>query len=160
MKKKLLIVAAVLAVGICIVFASQSNIYSKVISSFESPTLYFNGITFDRNATFDNYDASEQDLEKYQNLTKKLVEILIEDIKNLNVKKESKIESSDNIVLGLEDDDNLVYFYDNGKILVEKEGRYYGYSYVPEDLNSILDALQQEITEYNQTAENWYMMVE
>ena len=160
MKKKLLIVAAVLAVGICIVVASQSNIYSKVISSFENPTLYFNGITFDRNATFDNYDASEQDLEGYRNLTKKIVEISTEDIKNLNVKKESKIESSDNIVLGLEDDNNLIYFYDNGKILVEKDGRYYGYSYVPEDLNSILDALQQEITEYNQAAENWYMMVE
>ena len=60
----------------------------------------------------------------------------------------------------MEDDNNLIYFYDNGKILVEKDGRYYGYSYVPEDLNSILDALQQEITEYNQAAENWYMMVE
>ena len=160
MKKKLLIIAAVLALGICVITFSRQGGYGKTIDLFENPTLYIEGFIIDKNADFDNYDATELEVSKYQELSAKLFEISKNEIKNLKTKKESKIESSETIMFGLEEGDNLIYFYDNGQILVEKSGKYYGYSYTTEDLNPLLETLMSEISSYNQVTESWYMMVE
>lgn len=160
MKKKLLIIAAILALGICVVMLSQQGGYGKTINSFEKPTLYVNGFIIDKDANFDNYDATESEVLKYQELSAKLFEISKNEIKNLKTKKESKIESSETIIFGLEEGDNSIYFYDNGQILAEKGGKYYGYSYIAEDLSPLLETLMSEISSYNQVTESWYMMIE
>lgn len=160
MKKKLSIVAIILALAILCVFLAQSNTYKKTLKEINDPVIYLNSVVLDNKEDFSGYNASEEDITEYQNLLNHLTTASKEYLSQVKVVKETLIESSENILFGLEDGENIVYFYDNGQMLLERNGKYFGYTYNTDDLQGLIKDLETIIKDYNDNAENWYMMVE
>lgn len=166
MKKIVVMIsAALLTLGI--MFGGYSYVVNqkiyKALDNLKEVTVVYNGqiINEDNIEVYQNsYGAKEEEIKSYlKYVNEKLYPEVFKTVRNLKYKHIKEITGESELILGLmnKDDSISVYFYNNGEVLVDLEGDFYGFK--TDEFNkvkTVLDTCKQEIS--NNPEFGWYLL--